>query len=287
MENSSLDTALDAHAGAIAVFYTVVVALGLVVNAVLLARMRTKPVDWRRHASRFYWRPFGDREALLLVGLLALLFTTAALCIELLRSFALRHDIDPEQLLIVVQSATFHWTALAVTIVWLKVKGIPWASAFGLRLRELPARVGQGVILLLATMPVLIFYTLLYGLVLQATGQDVAQQEVAYAISEAASPVMRGYFFFLAVVLAPLAEEILFRGVVMVALAKRLGAAAAITVTSLLFAVMHGHVPSIVPLFILSVALSLAYICTESLLVAVVMHGIFNLVSVTWLFQAI
>jgi hypothetical protein len=136
-------------------------------------------------------------------------------------------------------------------------------------------------------MPVLIFYTLVYGLYLQATGQEVAQQDVAYAISGATSPLMKFYFLFLAVFLAPLAEEVLFRGIVMVSLAKRLGAGGAITLTSFLFAMMHGHVPSVVPLFVLSVALSLAYICTESLLVPIVMHSVFNLVSVTWLFNAL
>lgn len=284
---SSLDTALAENAGAITVFYSVIVLIGLVVDAALVARLQARPVDWRRHLNMFYWRPFGDREALLLSGLLAALFAGIAAVVEPLRDAITGAGWEPDTVLVFVQSFTFHWAGVAAVFLWLKWKGIPWTSAFGMRWRELPHRAAQGLMFLLATMPVLVFYTIIYGLYLQAAGESTSQQDVAYAMSETTSPLAKAYFFFLAVALAPFFEEILFRGVVMTALAKRIGAGAAIVITSLFFALMHGHVPSVVPLFILSVGLSMAYLFTGSLLVPMCMHSLFNLVSVTWLFQAL
>jgi membrane protease YdiL (CAAX protease family) len=287
METSALDNALLENAGAITAFYSVVVLVGLLIDAALLGRLRAQPVNWRQHLNRLYWRPCGDREALLLVGVLAAMFAALAFSVKPLEHLFRRAGVDGDSALIFIQSVTFHWTGLGLVVAWLAVKRIPWSSAFGMRLIELPRRSLQALTYLLATMPVLVFYTVLYGILLEASGHAPTQQDVAYAISGTTSPLARFYFFFLAVGLAPLVEEILFRGVVLVALAKRLGAGAAVVIVSIFFATMHGHVPSMVPLFILSVGLSLAYIFSESLLVPIVMHSLFNLVSVSWLFQAV
>ena len=115
-------------------------------------------------------------------------------------------------------------------------------------------------------------------------GFEATLQDVAFIISDETSPWMRAYFFLLAVVLAPLFEEILFRGILLPALAKRFGATASVVAVSVLFAGIHGHVPSLVPLFVLSAALCLAYIRTGSLATNIAMHAVFNGVTVTLLF---
>jgi len=63
-------------------------------------------------------------------------------------------------------------------------------------------------------------------------------------------------------------------------LAFRVGMGPAVAVISLLFAGIHLHLASLVPLFLISVAFSLAYLYSESILVPVVMHGLFNGVNV-------
>ena len=79
-------------------------------------------------------------------------------------------------------------------------------------------------------------------------------------------------------------EEILFRGMLLPALAKRFGVTAAVVVIALVFAAIHAHVPSLVPLFILSASLSLAYIGTGSLAASIIMHAVFNGITVSLLF---
>jgi membrane protease YdiL (CAAX protease family) len=46
--------------------------------------------------------------------------------------------------------------------------------------------------------------------------------------------------------------------------------------SSLIFAVIHLHVPAIAPLFIVALACALAYMYTRSLVVPIVMHASFN-----------
>ena len=50
----------------------------------------------------------------------------------------------------------------------------------------------------------------------------------------------------------------------------------AIALTAAGFALIHFHVPALVPLFVLAASFAVAYIVTESLWVPFVMHALFN-----------
>jgi membrane protease YdiL (CAAX protease family) len=89
---------------------------------------------------------------------------------------------------------------------------------------------------------------------------------------------------FFAVVVAPFTEECVFRGLLYPAV-RSLGGGGprgrrlAVVVVSLLFAVIHWHDVSLLPLFALAVVLALAFELTDSLAVVVVAHGLWNLTS--------
>ena len=80
--------------------------------------------------------------------------------------------------------------------------------------------------------------------------------------------------------LDPLYEEVLFRGVLFPYLTKRAGLAGGTLLVSALFALLHFHLPSMAPLFLLSIALCLAYWRTGSLWVNIGIHAIFNATSI-------
>jgi len=65
---------------------------------------------------------------------------------------------------------------------------------------------------------------------------------------------------------------------------KRLGAGPAVILSSALFALIHFHVPSFFPLFVLATGLALAYIYTSSLWVPIMMHALFNGINLGLLF---
>jgi membrane protease YdiL (CAAX protease family) len=77
--------------------------------------------------------------------------------------------------------------------------------------------------------------------------------------------------------LAPVAEELFFRGFLYTALRQRLGIAAAVTISSLVFGVGHIDALGVVAAsFIMGIALALAYEYTRSLWVAIAIHAFNN-----------
>lgn len=87
------------------------------------------------------------------------------------------------------------------------------------------------------------------------------------------------FFILLGTTIAPLCEELCFRGWIYSAFKKRLGVPAGIVASALLFAVLHLSPLHILPLFALGVAFAVAYERTGSLWVAILMHAVNNSVA--------
>lgn len=83
------------------------------------------------------------------------------------------------------------------------------------------------------------------------------------------------------VVVAPLAEEVFFRGVVYNAWRREHGIVAATLGSSALFAVIHGTLVVVLPIFVLGLVLARVYERTRSLLATIVVHATVNGISVT------
>ncbi len=81
------------------------------------------------------------------------------------------------------------------------------------------------------------------------------------------------------VILVPIGEELLFRGIIQDEMRRAFPPAFAIVVTSLLFAIFHGNVIQGSYVFFVGLALSLVYYLTGNFLVPVVMHVVFNLIG--------
>ena len=80
----------------------------------------------------------------------------------------------------------------------------------------------------------------------------------------------------MAVIVAPVAEEVLFRGYFYGVIRRFGGRIPALLTSSLLFAAIHVHLPSFLGLFLLAVILCLLYERTGSLWASITMHAAFN-----------
>jgi hypothetical protein len=87
---------------------------------------------------------------------------------------------------------------------------------------------------------------------------------------------------FQAGVLAPVAEEFMYRGVLMMTLLKQMGILGALIVSSALFAIVHlpTEPQAVLPLFFLGLALGYVAYRTRSLVAPIVTHAIFNTLMV-------
>lgn len=115
--------------------------------------------------------------------------------------------------------------------------------------------------------------------VLKALGYDVSPQEILSTFSRSDSFILSVYIAFIVVIVGPVFEELIFRGILLQYLLTKLSLPAAVLCVSLGFAAIHYHIPSFLPLFILACGMSVAYIHSGKIIVPITMHILFNAVN--------
>jgi uncharacterized protein len=105
------------------------------------------------------------------------------------------------------------------------------------------------------------------------------------------SPWTKAATAVIAIATAPLVEEFVYRGILYPALARRFGRPASITVVSVMFAMVHfgqydGAMAIMIPLFVLSLVLTMLRAYTGSLLPSIALHIFFNGITVVMMYAA-
>jgi len=88
------------------------------------------------------------------------------------------------------------------------------------------------------------------------------------------------------VVLAPIAEEIVFRGVLLPSMERHWGMRVAVVGSSALFAMMHVTPYAMVPIFVFALMLAGLFVRTRSLTVCIAAHVLFNATGLAALYAA-
>ncbi len=146
-------------------------------------------------------------------------------------------------------------------------------SIFGMQPRELPEAAARGALWLIVTYPLILAVQVMVQRVFGTA--DDSQQIVRYFI-EHPDPRHRIAVVVMAVFVAPVAEEVIFRGYFYGVIRRYGGRIPALLTSSLLFAAIHVHIPSIPGLALLAVILCLLYERTASLWAPITMHALFN-----------
>jgi hypothetical protein len=98
-----------------------------------------------------------------------------------------------------------------------------------------------------------------------------------------------GHYQLLAVVavsvIAPVAEETLFRGFLYGWMRGRMPQMAAVALSALIFALAHAELALLVPIFVLGCLLALIYERSGSLVPGAIIHALFNLIGVLLIFS--
>ena len=122
---------------------------------------------------------------------------------------------------------------------------------------------------------------------LELLGHESMPQEVVQDLQEAfarGSLLEISLMVFNAVVLAPLVEEMIFRGFFFGLLRSRWGVFPALVFSSAVFAAFHFSLDALLPLFAVGLALGYVYHKTRSLYFAIFFHALFNgvMVLIQW-----
>jgi membrane protease YdiL (CAAX protease family) len=209
----------------------------------------------------------------LLIGLVALMILQPAM---LLLAKSLGWRGDDQSLNLIYGTLGVHGGALVGVLVFLRLHGLTWRTGLGLRIENAGSAFRWGLGAAVVFLPVAWVLGQLSVLMLEAFGIEAPQQSVVKLLQELRSPVMRVYLGVFALFLAPIAEEVLFRGIMYPAL-KQVGLPrAALWITSLLFAAIHINLMSFVPLLVLALVLVFVYERTDNLLAPILAHSLFN-----------
>ncbi len=183
-----------------------------------------------------------------------------------------------------LQSALLFGIIVAAIALFLRSRKIPVLRLLGLRAVPPLRALGLGAFFFVAAYPLVRLCTILMA---QWLGQHAESQEIIKFFTQAVSGGNPGQVWLLvaaAALVAPVVEEILFRGYFYGVLRRYLGPVAAVFLSAAFFAVIHVNLLSLVPLFVLAVCFALAYEATGSLLVPMTMHALFNLSNLAEIF---
>lgn len=139
--------------------------------------------------------------------------------------------------------------------------------------KALGVGLGMGLVVVPLTLLVMNFVSLPLVKLIQAAPE---KQTVVTVIEKTVEPSKRVWFALAAVLLAPAVEETIFRGIMYPYLKQRVGALAAVSVTSLIFAAIHMNLVIFIPLVFLGFVLTWLYERTDSLLTPILTHAVFN-----------
>jgi membrane protease YdiL (CAAX protease family) len=161
-----------------------------------------------------------------------------------------------------------------------------WRAAFGpigqpwFRLWLEPALFGVGFIL-----PAFGLHYISQTVLTQLGHEPVVQQAVQMVMATE-HPVEVGLQIVSVVIMAPIAEELLFRGILFNTIKHAGYPLAGMFASAALFALVHGSMALMLPLFVMGFALAWVYEKSGSIIAPIVMHATFNAINFTFLKMA-
>lgn len=158
-----------------------------------------------------------------------------------------------------------------------------------------PGIFASGLVTFLIALPLLMATAKLWELFLQFCGLPVDKQDLIGMFRNADSPAMLIIMILLAVAIAPLTEELIFRAGLFRYFRTRMPHWVALLTPALFFATLHVNwksptmtgLSSLAPLTVLAIVFSLAYERTGRIGTPIVAHALFNLNTVVLIFAGV
>jgi CAAX protease family protein len=124
------------------------------------------------------------------------------------------------------------------------------------------------------------------GILMRQLGVQQTQSQMFEGIRGASQPQFLA-FWLAASVVAPICEEVFFRGYVFTSLRSNHGRLAAYPISALLFAAIHFNLPALVPIVVMALGLAFLYDRSGSVVPGIVAHGLNNSVALTLLYAGL
>jgi membrane protease YdiL (CAAX protease family) len=170
----------------------------------------------------------------------------------------------------------FQGAAWLLILFFLRQHQVGWREAFDFHRPQLPRALLMAGLAVIILLPVALGLQQVSAVVLTKLGWPPEEQIAVTLLANTKSWGMRIYLGVFAVMLAPVAEEFIFRGM-LYPFVKQLGWPRLAWIgVSFVFALIHDDAVTFVPLFVLALALTWLYEKTDNLLAPIAAHSLFN-----------
>jgi len=173
-------------------------------------------------------------------------------------------------------SLGLYGTILGLVHLMVRGRGASWRTAFGFRSpRQLSALLlALGVTFII--LPIARCLGSLSGKLMEMIHLKAVPQQAIQMLQTHVSVGSQVFLGVLAIVVAPVTEEILFRGILYPFVKQRGYPKAALIGSSILFGALHLNLMTFVPLTFLGLILAWLYDATDNLAALIFAHGLFN-----------
>lgn len=227
-----------------------------------------------------------DAVAMLIIGLSISILAGAGATLILKQSVADLRVTDEKFYSFVISSVFFQGVALALTHVFLRQHGVAWREFLGLFDPGWRRALVLGLITAVAVLPLALGLNALSKLAIERFQPEATLQPTLQVLHIAVTVPRRICMGFTAIIMAPLVEEILFRGIAYKALRERGHPRLALVASSVLFGLIHVNLMTLVPLTVLGIVFALLYERTGNLLAPVAAHSLFNAINFSYFLHA-
>lgn len=198
----------------------------------------------------------------------------------------LQNTTGEQTLALTVGMLSFHGAALILIWMFLREHHAGVKQSFGFRQEGMWNSISIGILGGVIALPIALGLGQMCEWAMRSVEIEPVAQQTVQTIQSSGSPVLKGFFGAVAICVAPPVEEMLFRGIIYPTI-KQLGfPKMALIGSSILFAASHANLLTTIPLFFLSLMLTLLYERTDNLLAPIAAHSLFNAVNFFFLIRS-
>lgn len=176
-------------------------------------------------------------------------------------------QLGPSQSASIFYIATFEFILLipvAIIFLWRKVS---WMELGFKKFSRNTLALGCGLLIVVYVL------VIINNLIMVALGVVTQADVISDILSEINAPYL---FAFITAIIAPVTEEMFFRGFLFKGLREKYGWVNALMFSSTIFALFHGQVATLIPTFLLGALFAYMYQRTESVLPGMILHFTVN-----------
>jgi len=237
--------------------------------------METIPTDMENKGVDATLVPWKIKDGLTAAGLLLVLNLILAAIIALAGKFM---DLSIYQLMIMITIATILITLFVTWFFTVRKYNVPFR-----RLGFADIKIFSHIpYIIIAEMFVFFLENVYAFLLLYLAKSKVPEQPIFQIFGRGTSHFIVA--LIVVALLAPISEEMFFRGFIYTAFRERYGVVYGVFISSGIFALFHVLPLLMVPIFIIGIALSLLYEYRKSLVAPIMLHALNNLLALLYLY---